>query len=81
MLTSLVAAPSFLPATTRFTACAPTNRFLNHYVCTCGCEWHDVSACTNDDRCPDCALSSSPVESEDLDPVTRIPIGAELTLA
>jgi hypothetical protein len=39
--------------------------FLNHYECPCGEEWSDESDCTNDDRCPACRLSCSPVESED----------------
>lgn len=81
MTSSLIAAPLFDAGRAEFTARAPKTRFLNHYICTCGCDWHDASACTNDDRCPDCNLSCAPVESEDLDPVTNIPVGAELTHA
>ncbi|GAN80420.1 hypothetical protein Aam_046_061 [Acidocella aminolytica 101 = DSM 11237] len=43
-------------------------RFLNHYECPrCDNEWSDEWDCTCDDRCPDCDLSCSPVESDDLE--------------
>lgn len=42
--------------------------FRNVYDCpTCGTHWHDQSDTTCDDRCPTCATSCSPTESEDID--------------
>ncbi|HWE45553.1 MAG TPA: hypothetical protein VG407_05945 [Caulobacteraceae bacterium] len=44
-------------------------RFLNSYECDgCGCAWTDAWSATCDDRCPECNVACSPVQSDDLEP-------------
>jgi len=41
--------------------------FRNHHACPhCGTRWQNEWSCMCDDRCPNCDLSCTPVESEDL---------------
>lgn len=42
--------------------------YRNEYECPrCGYEWQDEWSCMCDDRCPQCNLSCSPVDSEELE--------------
>lgn len=42
--------------------------YRNIYDCSrCGTHWEDEWSCMCDDRCPNCNLSNSPTESEELD--------------
>ncbi|BAO58511.1 hypothetical protein [Pseudomonas phage KPP25] len=38
--------------------------WLNHYSCSCGCEWSDEWSCQCDDKCPECGTACSPTKSE-----------------
>ena len=41
-------------------------RYINHYRCPCGEEWHDRWSCMCNDRCPACNKEIEPHDSEDL---------------
>lgn len=41
--------------------------FLNHYQCDrCAAAWEDDWSCMCDDDCPECGLTMSPEDSDDL---------------
>lgn len=43
------------------------NWYLNHYHCEeCNISWSDEWCSMSDDTCPNCGVSLTPVESEDL---------------
>lgn len=55
------------PAITQEEDDTPKLWFRNHYECpTCAISWDDEWSCQCDDECPECGVSYSPVDSDDL---------------
>lgn len=44
----------------------PTGLLLNKYKCTCGKFWADVYDCAVDTDCPECGLTITPYDSEEV---------------
>lgn len=40
--------------------------FANHYDCPCGCTWTDEWDCMCDDDCPECGITCSPSDSDEI---------------